>query len=356
MDKRKVIAGMSGGVDSAVCAYLLKEMGYEVIGVTLRTLAMQEGGQSRCCEIDDARSAADAIGIDYYAVSCISEFKEYVTDPFIREYLTGLTPNPCVVCNRAVKWDRMMYTADVMGAGYVATGHYAHVVRKDNGRYCVKTALHADKDQTYMLYRLSQDQLARTLMPLGEYSKDEVRAIALRAGIPVANKPDSQEICFVTDGHYTDFIRDNTDEEIPGEGDFVDEDGKVLGRHKGIFHYTVGQRKGLGLPLGYPAYVKEIDVSKNQIIIGDEASVMTDVIVCDRLNFMGIKGLETGEKVRAMTKIRYRHKAAPSYVEGIDEDHVKITFEEPVKAPSPGQSAVFYDDDACIIGGGVIMR
>ncbi|MCR5000798.1 MAG: tRNA 2-thiouridine(34) synthase MnmA [Lachnospiraceae bacterium] len=352
----KVIVGMSGGVDSAVCAYLLKEQGHEVIGVTLRTWVSDEGEEGRCCEIDDARRVAGMIGITYHAFNCLSEFKKYVTDPFVEEYLKGLTPNPCVVCNRAIKWERMLYHADVLGADYVATGHYAYVVKKDNGRYSVKTARHAAKDQTYMLYRLGQDQLARTLMPLGDYSKDEVRSIALKAGIPVADKPDSQEICFVPDGHYTDYIRANTDRELPGEGDFVDEDGNVLGRHKGIFHYTVGQRKGLGLPLGYPAYVKEIDVTKNQIVIGDEASVMTDVIVCDRVNYMGIEGLEPGGKLKARTKIRYHHKAASSYVEGIDEDHVKITFEEPVKAPSPGQSAVFYDDEDCVIGGGTILR
>lgn len=350
----KVIVGMSGGVDSAVAAYLLKSQGYEVIGVTLRTWVSDDGEEGRCCEIDDARRAAMKIGIPYHSFNCLSDFKRYVTDPFVEEYLKGLTPNPCVVCNRRVKWDRMIYHANVLGADLVATGHYACIVRKDNGRYSVKQAQHAAKDQTYMLYRLSQEQLSRTLMPLGDYSKDRVREIAYKAGIPVADKPDSQEICFVPDGHYTDFIRKNTDREIPGEGDFVDEDGKVLGRHKGIFHYTVGQRKGLGLPLGYPAYVKEIRTATNEVVVGDESSVMTCVIECSRVNYLGIEGLMSGEKISARTKIRYHHKAAPSKVEAIGEDRIRITFDEPVKAPAPGQSAVFYDEEDCVVGGGVI--
>lgn len=350
----RVITGMSGGVDSAVAAYLLKSQGHEVIGVTLRTWVSDDGEEGRCCEIDDARRVAGKIGIPYHVFNCTQDFKKYVTDPFVEDYLRGLTPNPCVVCNRRVKWDRMLYHADVLGADLVATGHYAQIVKKDNGRYTVKQALHAAKDQTYMLYQLSQDQLSRTLMPLGEYSKEEVRSIALREGIPVADKPDSQEICFVPDGHYTDFIRENSDEDLPGEGDFVDEDGKVLGRHKGFFHYTVGQRKGLGLPLGYPAYVKRIDVERNEVIIGDESSVMTDVIECDRVNYLAIEGLKPGEKIKARTKIRYHHKAAPSVIEAVDDGRVRITFEEPVKAPAPGQAAVFYDDEDCVIGGGRI--
>ena len=350
----KVIVGMSGGVDSAVAAYLLKSQGHEVIGVTLRTWISDDGEEGRCCEIDDARVVAGKIGIPYHVFNCTQDFKKYVTDPFVDDYLKGLTPNPCVVCNRMVKWDRMIYHADVLGADLVATGHYARIVRKDNGRYTVKQAEYAAKDQTYMLYNLSQDHLSRTLMPLWELSKEQVRDIAVKAGIPVADKPDSQEICFIPDGHYTDYIRANTDKDIPGEGDFVDEEGRVLGRHKGIFHYTVGQRKGLGLPLGYPAYVKEIRVDSNEVVIGDEGSVMTAVIECDRVNYLGIEGIGPGEKIRARTKIRYHHKAAPSVIEGLDEERIRITFDEPVKAPAPGQSAVFYDEDDCVHGGGRI--
>ena len=202
----KVVVGMSGGVDSAVAALLLKEAGYDVIGVTLRTWVSSDGGEGRCCEIDDARSAARTIGIPYHVFNCVSDFETKVIKPFTEDYLNGLTPNPCVICNREIKWERLLYHADVLGADYVATGHYAYVARLDNGRYTVRKALHGEKDQTYMLYRLTQEQLARTLMPLGDYSKQEVRDIAERAGLTVASKPDSQEICCVTDGDYADFL------------------------------------------------------------------------------------------------------------------------------------------------------
>ncbi len=350
----KIIVGMSGGVDSAVAAYLLKTKGYDVIGVTLRTWVTDEGEDSRCCEIDDARRVAVKLDIPYHVFNCTSDFKKYVTDPFIDDYLHGMTPNPCVVCNRYIKWARMLYTADILKADLIATGHYARIIRSNNGRYTVKQALHAAKDQTYMLYNLTQDQLARTVMPLGEFSKDEVRKIADAEGIPVADKPDSQEICFVPDGHYTDYIYKNA-AEVPGEGDFVDEDGRVLGRHKGIIHYTVGQRKGLGLPLGYPAYVKSINPETNEVVIGDESSVLRSEIICDRVNYLSIDGLAPGDSINARTKIRYHHKAAPSLIEAVGKDRIRITFDEPVKAPAPGQAAVFYDENDCVIGGGRIL-
>ncbi|MBQ9427996.1 MAG: tRNA 2-thiouridine(34) synthase MnmA, partial [Clostridia bacterium] len=255
----KVIVGMSGGVDSAVAAYLLKEAGYDVIGVTLRTWQSETGEDSRCCEIDDARQIARHIGIPYYAFSCVEDFEGRIIRSFIDDYLHGMTPNPCVLCNREIKWERLEYYAKVLDAEYIATGHYALIKKLDNGRYTVAKAAHDEKDQAYMLYRLSQEQLKNTLMPLGGLSKPEVREIAKAAGIPVASKPDSQDICFILDGNYADFIRSHTDAPLPGEGNFVDEDGNVLGRHKGIIHYTVGQRKGLGIALGRPAYVKKIN-------------------------------------------------------------------------------------------------
>ena len=199
---------MSGGVDSAVTAYLLKKEGYEVCGVTLRTWAPDDGTDGRCCEIDDARRVSEALGIRFYPLNCVSDFARTVVDPFVRSYLSGQTPNPCIECNRFLKWEKMLYAAKVMQADYIATGHYAHVVQLENGRYTVKKALYAAKDQTYMLYKLTQEQLAATLMPLGDYAKDQVRQIAQEASLPVAHKPDSQEICFVTDGHYADFIEE----------------------------------------------------------------------------------------------------------------------------------------------------
>ena len=291
---KKVIIGMSGGVDSAVAAYLLKQAGYDVVGVTLRTWAGTEGQESRCCEIDDARWTAYTIGIPYYAFNCVSDFESKVVEPFVQDYLCGRTPNPCVVCNREIKWERMLYHANVLQADFVATGHYASVVKLENGRYTVRKAAHAEKDQTYMLYRLTQEQLARTLMPLGEYSKAEVREIAAKAGIEVASKPDSQEICFVTDGDYADFIINHENGAVPGEGNYVDESGNILGRHKGIIHYTVGQRKGLGVAFGHPMYIKEIRADKNEIVLSDLEQTCREIL-CRGMNFMSIPEPEEGE-------------------------------------------------------------
>ena len=351
----KVIVGMSGGVDSAVAAYLLKQEGHEVIGLTLRTWTAKDGQESRCCEIDDARRVAFKLGIPYYPVNCISEFDSRVIRPFISDYLRGLTPNPCIVCNRHVKWEKMMYHAGVMQADYIATGHYATIVKTEEGRYTVKKALHAAKDQTYMLYKLTQEQLKATLMPLGELSKDEVRKMADDAGLPVADKPDSQEICFVPEGSYADYITENADESIPGEGLFVDEDGNVLGKHKGIIYYTVGQRRGLNLALGYPAYVKEIRVDKNEVVISGEQSLYSNIIECRDVNYMSIPDLKAGEEISCDVKIRYHHNAQPAVVKALEPGRVRIEFETPVKAAAPGQSAVFYDNCDRVIGGGIIL-
>lgn len=351
----RAVVGLSGGVDSAATAYLLKKQGYQVIGVTLRTWQAESGAYSRCCDIDDARRTAMQLDIPFYNINCLPEFKRQVTEPFIRAYLSGQTPNPCVWCNRAIKWERLLEFADDINAEFVATGHYAKVVKTESGRYTVRQAASAQKDQTYMLYRLSQDQLMRTIMPLSDFGKDEVRRMASEAGLDVASKRDSQEICFVLDGGYADYIDQNTDEPLPPPGNFVDEDGNVLGRHKGIVHYTVGQRKGLGIALGYPAYVKRIDPENNTVVLGDEASVHMDRITCGDLNFMAIEDIRDGETVRADVKIRYHHPAVPATIVRLDQDRVSVTFDDPVKAPAPGQSAVFYDSDKRVLGGGIIL-
>lgn len=351
---KRVIVGMSGGVDSAVAAYLLKQQGYDVVGVTLRTWVSSDGEDSRCCEIDDARATAQAIGIEYHVFNCVSAFNDKIINSFIDDYLHGLTPNPCVICNREIKWDRMLYYAGVLQADYVATGHYASIVQLENGRYTVCKALHSEKDQAYMLYRLSQEQLAKTLMPLGSYSKEEVRKIAEEAGIKVASKPDSQEICFVTDGNYADFIKEHAQGKVPAEGNFVDGTGKVLGTHKGIIHYTVGQRKGLGIAFGHPMYVKKLHADRNEVILGTEAEIRCKAIICRDLNFMSIPEPAPGEKVPCQVKVRYRHAGQSALLEKIAEDRVQITFDEPVRSAAPGQSAVFYDENGCVIGGGII--
>ena len=351
---KKVIVGMSGGVDSAVAAYILKAAGFDVIGVTLRTWVSSTGEDSRCCEIDAARETAWKLNIPYHVFNCLHEFNEQITKPFVSEYLNGRTPNPCVHCNRLIKWEKMLYAADILGADYVATGHYASMVQLENGRMTVQQASSAKKDQTYMLYRLTQEQLARTIMPLGKLSKEEVRNMAEKAGLPVAKKPDSQEICFVAEGSYTDYIEENAEADIPPEGNFVDTRGKILGKHKGIIHYTPGQRKGLGIALGYPAYVKEIRSETNEVVLGKEEDLYRKEIVCDQLNFLSIPDLDPGEKIHAKVKVRYHHEGENALIEKCGFDQVHIVFDRPVRAPAPGQSAVFYDEAGRVIGGGII--
>lgn len=352
----RIVVGMSGGVDSAVAAYLLKQAGHEVLGVTLRTWIAANGQESRCCEIDDARTVAWKLGIEYYVVNCIEEFNREVTEPFVKEYLCGRTPNPCVGCNRDIKWEHMLRFAQTMGAEYVATGHYASVLHLENGRYTVQKAHHAEKDQTYMLYQLTQEQLAATMMPLGAVTKEEVRRIAEFAGLPVANKPDSQELCFVPTGTYADFIEENAREPVPGEGNFVDENGVILGRHRGIIHYTPGQRRGLGLAAGHPVYVKRIDAENNEVVVCDEQDLYAKELLCEEPNYLGISGLEPGESLAARVKIRYHHPMQDGEVIGMENGKAKIRFSRPVRAPAPGQSAVFYDDRDCVLGGGVISE
>ena len=351
----RVVVGMSGGVDSAVCAYLLKMQGYDVYGVTLRTWVGDSGEESRCCEINDARAIADAIDIPYYVHDCQAEFKSCVTDPFITDYVRGITPNPCIECNRKLKWNKMIEMADNLGASYVATGHYATVEQLPNNRYTVKRADSLAKDQTYMLYKLTQEQLSRTLMPLGPLTKEEVRRVAKAAGIPVADKADSQEICFVSDDDYAGYIEANYDGPLPGEGDFVDEDGNVLGRHKGVIHYTVGQRKGLGIAFGHPMYVKRIDTARNEVILSDNESLFTGTVVCSDINMMGIPDIDPGTKIRCRAKVRYRHEPEDAYACMDEREHLVIKFDKPVRAAAPGQSAVMYDENDCIIGGGIII-
>ncbi len=351
----RVIVGLSGGVDSAVAAYLLKQDGYDVEGVMLRTWVSDSGEESRCCEIDDARAAADSIGIPFYTKNCVDAFRKSVIDPFVRAYINGLTPNPCIGCNRYIKWEKMIEMANVLSADLIATGHYASVVKLENGRYSLRRADHAEKDQTYMLWMLSQQQLMRTLMPLGKYSKEEVRSIAKNAGIPVAGKADSQEICFVPDDDHAGFIMRDHKGELPGEGNFVDEDGNVLGKHKGIINYTVGQRKGLGVAFGHPMYVKRIDTSSNEVVLSADEDLYTGTVICSDANFMSIDGIGDNEEIRCFAKIRYRHEAQPASAY-VRDGRLVLAFDEKVRAAAPGQSAVLYDDTGTLIGGGVIEK
>ncbi len=349
--KRRVIVGLSGGVDSGAAAYLLKAAGFEVIGLTIRT---QPGVESRCCAIGEARRMAAEMGIDYYVCNAARDFRQRVVQPFIEAYLLGRTPNPCVACNPWVKWAQLMEAAQRMGADYVATGHYAETVRLENGRCAIRRAASDGKDQSYMLYGLSQTQLAHTLLPLGRLEKSQVRALAARAGLSAAQRPDSQEICFVTGGNYADFIEETTETALPPPGNFVDTRGHILGRHQGIHHYTPGQRRGLGLALGHPVYVKAIDREKNQVILGGEASLYQRTILCDHLRFMALADLPPGGRMQALVKIRYHHAGTAASLERTDADTIRIDFTTPVRAPAPGQSAVFYDDAGHVLGGGII--
>lgn len=347
----RVIVGMSGGVDSAVTAYLLKLKGYDVIGVTLRIVS-EDGEVSRCCEIDDAREVCEKLEIPYYVRNCSSRFNSCVIDPFVASYACGRTPNPCIICNRRIKWEELIAAADTFGAEYVATGHYAKIVKLPNGRYSVKTSDHAAKDQSYMLCRLSQHQLQRTIMPLGELTKDEVRAIAKHAQLSVADKAESQEICFVPDDDYASYIEYKLNRSFP-EGDFVDEEGKALGRHKGIIHYTVGQRKGLGIAAGVPIYVKKIDTAENKVVLSSEASLYSSKCRLIDVNYVGMPCPEEAADFAAKIKVRYHHRPVGAICRRVGEE-LLVAFNEPVKAVAPGQTGVLYDEDGNVLAGGEI--
>lgn len=356
-NKKTVVVGMSGGVDSSVAAYLLKQQGYDVIGVTMQIWQEEDActveEQGGCCglsAVEDARRVAGQIGIPYYVMNFRREFQENVIDYFVREYRQGRTPNPCIACNRYVKWESLLQKSLAIGADFIATGHYAKIVRLENGRYTLIRSDAKGKDQTYALYNLTQNQLAHTLFPVGEFEKPRIREIAEEAGLQVAHKPDSQEICFVPDNDYAGFIERETGK-VERPGNFVTASGEILGEHKGIGHYTIGQRKGLGIAFGEPMFVIEIRPETNEVVLGKGEEVFTDYLSADMVNYMAVDHFEKGQEVTA--RIRYNHEGAQAVIDEVGEDRFSLRFKEPVRAVTPGQAVVLYDGDY-VLGGGTI--
>jgi tRNA-uridine 2-sulfurtransferase len=353
-NKKPVAVAMSGGVDSSVAAALLLEKGHDVFGITMLHFdAAAKSGQSI---IKDAKDVCDKLGIKHFSVQLKTEFRNHVIKNFIDEYLDGRTPNPCVKCNVTIKWGELLNQAKKLGADYFATGHYTRVGQNPvTCRYELSKAAYIEKDQSYALWRLSQEQLSRTIFPLGELSKNQVRETASNLGLDVATKSESQEICFIEDDNYRRFLREElqkTGEEI-SKGEIKTTGGQVVGSHNGYPFYTIGQRKGLGVALGHPMYVTKIDKQKNQIVIGDKTEVFSQGFVAGETNWISTENAPMNEQI--VTKIRYNNPGHSAVIKNVQNNSVTVEFSEPRAAVTPGQSAVFYDGDK-VVGGGIILE
>lgn len=359
-EKKKAMIAMSGGVDSSVAAYLMTKEGYDCIGVNMKLYRNEDIGMEKektCCSLEDAEAAggvARSFGMPFYVFNFTDDFEKEVIKRFVDTYIEGGTPNPCIECNRYMKFQRLMQRMYELSFDYIVTGHYARVAYDEGrGRYLLKKGVDASKDQSYVLYNLTQEQLSHTLFPLGEYHKTQIRDIAQREGFVNADKPDSQDICFVPDGDYASYIMKCADTCRSMEpGNFVLSDGTVVGQHKGIIHYTVGQRKGLGLALGHPVFVLEIRPETNEVVIGTHEESLAYEVRANRVNFMSVEDLTRERRVWA--KIRYNHKGAWCRVCKTGADEIRCVFEEPQRAVTPGQAVVLYEGEH-VLGGGTII-
>ncbi len=354
-NKKRALIAMSGGVDSSVAAFEMKNRGFECMGCTMRLYENDIIGEDifgTCCskkDTDDARAVCNRLGIDYQIFHYEAEFREKVIEPFVCSYEHGETPNPCIRCNRYLKFDLLYKKAGELGYENIVTGHYARIEERDGHFYLLK-ARDLSKDQSYVLYDMTEEQLSHTFFPLGDMQKTQVRRIAEISGFVTSRKKDSQDICFVPDGDYAGMIKRYRNREYP-QGDFVDLEGNVLGRHEGIINYTIGQRRGLGIPADRRLYVKRIDPENNRVILADDEDLFSrEVLVRD---FHWITGEAPAGEYRCLAKIRYRHKEQPATLTVLGEGHAKVVFDEPQRAITPGQSCVLYDDDI-VLGGGII--
>ncbi|NBA87611.1 tRNA 2-thiouridine(34) synthase MnmA [Emticicia sp. CRIBPO] len=359
----RVLVAMSGGIDSSLAAVLLHEQGYEVIGMTMKTWDYASSGGTKketgCCSLDsinDARAIAVNLGFPHYILDIRSEFGDYVIDHFTGEYLEGRTPNPCVLCNTHIKWDSLLRRADNLGCEFIATGHYAKI-REENGRHIISKGVDLTKDQSYVLWGVSQESLSRTILPLGNLTKSAIREMAKEKGFyDLVNKSESYEICFVPDNDYRGFLKrrvDGLEEKVKG-GNFVLENGKVVGKHEGYPFYTIGQRKGLGIALGYPVFVTEIRKETNEVILGTEEYLKRTAMTVGKLNLQKYASIPEGG-IETITKVRYKDAGTAAFVKQIEADKIEANFYESVSAIAPGQAAVFYEGDD-VVGGGWILK
>ncbi|EJF09945.1 MULTISPECIES: tRNA 2-thiouridine(34) synthase MnmA [Pontibacter] len=356
----RVLVAMSGGIDSSVAAVMLHEQGYEVVGMTMKTWDYASSGASKketgCCSLDsinDARNIAVQLGFPHYIIDIREEFGDYVINHFTDEYIAGRTPNPCVLCNTHIKWDALLRRADQLGCDFIATGHYANI-REENGRYVISKGLDENKDQSYALWGISQESLSRTMFPLGKLRKTEIRQMAMDRGFTeLVNKPESYEICFIPDNDYRGFLKrrvEGLEEQVAG-GEFVLEDGTVVGKHEGYPFYTIGQRKGLGIALGFPAYVTRIEKETNRVILGNYEDLAKNAMTVGKLNMVKYENL-IGQPIPTITKVRYNDPGTEAIIEQ-EGDKMKVHFLSGVHAIAPGQAAVFYEGND-VVGGGWI--